>query len=79
MSGILLPSLVTQAHFLFPHPYPEKELGHLHICFLQSTGRTFSIFFEFTLLSTIFDIKILTETVGGFYTSPVLATYYLCY
>ena len=26
-------------------------------------------------LSTVFNIKILTEPVGGFYTSPVLASY----
>ena len=53
----------------------------LHICFLQSTERTFyfNIIFEFTLLRTVFNIKILTESVVGFYTSPVLATYFLCY
>ena len=47
--------------------------------FYSQLKEHFSIFFEFTLLSTVFNIKILTDTVGGFYTSPVLATYFLCY
>ena len=37
--------------------------GLLHVC-LQSNWK--NIFFKFTLLSTVFYIKILTERVGGF-------------